>query len=222
MLMKLLLLEDDIVLSEIISEFLLSLSYDVTVCYDGFDAEEKIAEERFDLLLFDINVPNINGLELLKRLNDEDKKIPVIFITSIQSSNELKKAFEIGADDYIKKPFDLEELEARINNVRRIYNIEQGSGIEIAQGLVFYPDQMIIEKESKKIQMKKKESLILHYLIRNKNRIISKDELINNIYGYEEIPTDATIRTYIKNIRQMIGDGFITTIKGTGYRFDKV
>lgn len=220
--MKILLLEDDVVLSEIICEFLQGKKNEVVLSYDGFDAEEKIASVKFDLLLFDVNVPNIDGFELLKKLKNEHKKTPVIFITAIKDSVFLKKAFDVGVDDYIKKPFELEELEARINNICRIYDIEQDSVVFIAQDILFYPNQMMIKKSLQKIQLKKKESSILHYLLKNKNRIISKEELINNIYAYEEMPTDATIRTYIKNIRQIIGSKLITTIKGTGYRFDKI
>lgn len=220
--MKVLLLEDDVVLSEIICEFLHGKKYEVVLSYDGFDAEEKIASIKFDLLLFDVNVPNINGFELLKKLKNEHKKTPAIFITAIRDSVFLKKAFDVGVDDYIKKPFELEELEARINNICRIYDIEQDSVVFIAQDILFYPDQMMIKKSLQKIQLKKKESSILHYLLKNKNRIISKEELVSNIYAYEEMPTDATIRTYIKNIRRIIGAKFIATIKGSGYRFDKI
>ena len=118
--MKILLLEDDVILNEIIEEFLLSLNYEVISAFDGNKAEELIYEENFDLLLFDVNVPNITGFELLKNIRQNNINIPTIFITSRHTSEDVKIGFNSGCDDYIKKPFDLSELQLRIENIKKI------------------------------------------------------------------------------------------------------
>jgi DNA-binding response OmpR family regulator len=214
--MRILLLEDDAVLSEIVGEFLSDSGHEVRRVFNGDEAEELIADHPFDLLLLDINVPGKNGLRLFQGLS---RAIPTLFITAVQSAAELKKAFELGADDYIKKPFDLEELEARINHVKRIHGIEQG-GFAITPGLFFDPENLRLEYHGETFQLKRKEAEILLFFVKNRRRIISGEELIANIWAYDEPPTDATIRTYIKNLRHLIGKEAITTIKGSGYRFD--
>jgi DNA-binding response OmpR family regulator len=131
--MKVLLLEDDTLLNEIIEEFLLDLNYEVVTTYDGQDALEAIYENRFDLLLLDVNVPSINGLDLLKSLKENSIDIPTIYITSLHTSNDMKNGFEAGADDYIKKPFHLSELELRINNIKRLRQIESDGKTKLSE-----------------------------------------------------------------------------------------
>ena len=118
--MNILLLEDDTILSEIITEHLSEEGYIVVSVYDGEEAYDKIVSARYDLLLFDVNVPSINGFELLKLLKEQQINIPTIFITSLNSGNDLKKGFEIGCDDYLKKPFELVELDVRINHLLKV------------------------------------------------------------------------------------------------------
>lgn len=215
--MRILLLEDDAVLLEIMEEFLLDSGYDITVVSNGDEAEELIADRPFDLLLLDINVPGKNGMALF---GDISRKIPTIFITSVQSASEVKKAFELGADDYLKKPFDLEELEARIGHIKRIHGLGNGNSLAVGSSFRFDPASLKLASGEHSFQLKRKEADILTFFVKNSGRIISSDELINNIWAYDEVPTDATIRTYIKNLRQMLGKVAITTVKGVGYRFD--
>ena len=111
--MKILLLEDDIILSEIIEEFLISLNNEVICTYDGQTASELSYEQTFDLLLLDVEVPSINGFEFLKSLRKQDINTPAIFITSLNQIEDLEKGFEVGCDDYIKKPFELNELKTQ-------------------------------------------------------------------------------------------------------------
>ena len=112
--MKILLLEDDVILNEIIEEFLLSLNYEVITAFDGNKAEELIYEENFDLLLFDVNIPNITGFELLKNIRQNNINIPTIFITSRHTADDVKIGFNSGCDDYIKKPFELRNYNSEL------------------------------------------------------------------------------------------------------------
>ncbi|XPV68410.1 MAG: response regulator transcription factor [Halarcobacter sp.] len=218
--MKILLLEDDLILNEIIEEFLQSLDYDVSIAYDGNKACELVYEQHFDLLLLDVNVPNLNGFEFLKNLRKEHITTPAIFLTSLDSIEDLEEGFSSGCDDYLKKPFELKELELRINNIKRLLHLEDDELI-IDDNIKFNSKLNYIIYDSLKTKLPLKEAQILKYLLQNKNRCISQDELSSNIWSYESVPTSSTIRTYIKNIRRIIGDEYIETIKGVGYRFNK-
>jgi len=218
--MKILLLEDDLILNEIIEEFLQELGYDVTCAFDGMKASEIIYDEQFDLLILDVNVPNMTGFEFLKSLRDNNITTPAIFITSLDSVDDIEEGFKAGADDYLKKPFELKELELRINNIKRLLHLEEDE-LSIGNNISFNTKLNYINNDSIKTKLPLKEAQILKYLLNNTNRCVSQDELSSNIWSYEAAPTSSTIRTYIKNIRKIIGEEYIETIKGVGYRFNK-
>lgn len=218
--MKILLMEDDIILSEIISEYLESLDYKVITVYNGVEAEDLAYAKKFDLLLLDVNVPHVNGFIFLKNLRESGNKTPAIFITSLDSVEDLKLGFGSGCDDYIKKPFDLSELETRINNIKRLYKIECKDELKIDDTLYFDKQNLILIKDDTKISISKKEAEILEFFILNKNETISINTLANTLWSYEDSPSDATIRTYIKNLRKLIGSEYISNLRGVGYRFN--
>jgi len=217
--MKILLLEDDLILNEIIEEFLTNLGYEVTCAFDGHEAQIMVYETLFDLLILDVNVPNMTGFEFLKELRNNKIQTPAIFITSLNAMSDVQEGFDSGADDYIKKPFELKELELRINNVKKHFHIQQNE-INIEASLSFNPKEQTLLHHGIKTQLPTKEAKILHYFINNANSTISYEELISNIWNYEETPTASTIRTYIKNLRKLLGEHYIETIKGVGYRFN--
>ena len=216
--MKVLLLEDDTLLNEIIEEFLLDLNYEVVSTYDGQDALEAIYENRFDLLLLDVNVPSINGLDILKSLKENSIDIPTIYITSLHTSNDMKNGFEAGADDYIKKPFHLSELELRINNIKRLRQIENTGKIKLTDTIEYDFDNKTLFCNEINTRLSKMEAKVFEYLLKNKNKAVSIDEIANNNWVYDEVPTDTTIRTYIKNLRKVLGKVKILNIKAIGYK----
>ncbi len=218
--MKILLLEDDMILSEIIEEFLIELNYEVKVAYNAGEAEDLAYSSNFDLMLLDVNVPMGNGFDFLEALRKVGNKTPAIFITSLDDSTDMQTGFDKGCDDYIKKPFELKELELRINNIKRLYKIDDSQVLKINGDLSFDTSNYLLIKKDEKIQLPKKEALILLYFAKNKNKTISTEELGINVWDYENAPSDATIRTYIKNLRKAIGADILTNIKGVGYRFN--
>jgi len=215
--MKILLLEDDIVLQEIIEEYLRENNYEVEAFFDGEKALDAIGVGSYDILLLDVNVPNIDGFEILSYLRDIGNTTPVIYITSLSGVENLKKGFDLGADDYLKKPFDLEELNARIRHIAKLYSLEEEIEFD---GMKFIPKAHQIITEEGAIEIRQKEAQILAYFIHNKGKIISNDEIIENIWGNEQIPTHATIRTYIKNLRKLFDKDYFSNTKGEGYRFN--
>jgi len=215
--MKILLLEDDVILQEIIEEFLEEKGYQVESFFDGEKALDAIGVNRYDMLLLDVNVPSIDGFEILTYLREIGNTTPAIYITSLAGIDDLKKGFDLGADDYLKKPFELEELDARISHIVKLYRLQEEIEFD---GIKFIPKahQLIVGEET--IEMRQKEAQVLEYFVRNTGKIISCDEIIENVWDDEHVPTHATIRTYIKNLRKMFLKEYFDNIKGEGYRFN--
>jgi len=219
-LMKILLLEDDEILNEIISSFLLKKCYAVDSFFDGVEAQDILYTKSFDLLLLDVNVPNINGFNLLKDLREHNINTPTIFITSLNETEDLKEGFLSGCDDYIKKAFEFEELNIRIENIKRLYKIDSLHVESISPHITYDFHTACLHVNKKAHMLSKKEAQVLEYFLKNRGRTISIEELGHNIWSYDDRPTDSTIRTYIKNLRKLLEEDVITTLKGVGYHFN--
>jgi len=218
--MKVLLLEDDLALNDIVSEHLEDKGFDVTVAFSGDEALDYLIDEKYDFALLDINTPNMSGLEVLRTIREYKNNTPIIMITAYQDTKHLKEAFENGGDDYIKKPFDLEELDQRINKICRYFAIGQTQEIMIRKNICFVPSDKTLTIDNKLVKIAQKESDMLKYFCTHPNRIISSDEFLQNIWTYEEMPNDATIRVYIKTLRELIGKDVISTHRGIGYKLE--
>ena len=215
--MKILLLEDDTALANILVDFL-EENYEIYHTYSMKKALELSEEEKFDLYIFDINVPDGDGISLLRELRAFHDETPTIFITAFHDTKYLKSAFESGANDFIRKPFDLEELAQRIENIKRHYGLE--TLITLGDALLFDTQTHMIQNDAKDIRLTQKESACLHYLYKNRHRVISSEEMLQNFWNYDEMPGDDAIRTIVKNLRKHIGKEHITNIRGEGYRFE--
>jgi len=215
--MQILLLEDDTVLADILVDFL-SESDDVVHTYSMKKALALAEENSFDLYIFDINVPDGDGISLLKELRSFNDTTPTIFVTAFHDTQHLKDAFQSGGNDFIKKPFELEELTQRIENIKRQFGLERE--LIITDTFRFDTDAHLLNSDKKAISLSLKESECLHYLYKNRQRIISPDELLQNLWSYEEMPSEDTIRTLVKQLRKYIGKEHIINIRGEGYRFE--
>ncbi|MFT7860524.1 MAG: response regulator transcription factor [Sulfurimonas sp.] len=217
--MYILLMEDDPVLADIVVDFL-SESYHVDHAYNSDEVHSLLEQQNYDLFLFDINVTGQNGLDLLQDLRDFSNTTPTIFITAYKDTKHLTKAFEIGAHDYIKKPFELDELQARILNIKRIFNIDQNIPTELSKGVFFDPESKIVISDDQELSLGQKNTLLLNYFLKNQNRVISNEELIQNIWNFESLPSEATLRSHIRDIRNIIGKERIKTVRGEGYIYE--
>ena len=215
--MKILLLEDDTALASILVDFLED-EYEVVQTYSMKKALTLSEDGKFDLYIFDINVPDGDGISLLKELRSFADETPAIFITAFHDTKYLKSAFESGANDFIKKPFDLEELAQRIDNIKRHFGLD--SLIEITQEIVFDTKLHTIKTPNETFKMTHKESDFLHYLYKNRARVVSSDELLQNIWEFDEMPSDNAVRTVIKNLRKYLGKEHILNVRGEGYKFE--
>lgn len=216
--LKLLLLEDDAQLSEIIKEYLEEAGCEVHHASDGEEALDKIYEERFDIYLFDVKVPYMNGFDLLSKLRSEGNETPVIFLTSLNTMDDLSRAFEVGCDDYLKKPFELKELLLRIKTIsKRVFYHKADEKIGIGNGVTFDISSNKILKDGSSVPLSKKESLILKLLIKNRGKIVTPQMIFDNAWDYEDEPSEMSLRTYIKNIRKIVGKELIENARGQGY-----
>lgn len=215
--MKILFLEDDPVIADIVIDFL-EESWEVVHCFNAEDALVLAESGTFSLYLFDINLPGISGIELLRELRAFNDATPAIFITAYRETAYLTRGFEAGAHDFIRKPFDLDELQARIENIRRLFCIDEV--VTISPSLRFNPTTHEIIHDGTTTHISVKESRLLNYLIMHRNRIVSTDELLQNLWEYDEMPGGDTVRTYIKTLRRLLGKEHIVNIRGVGYRFE--
>ena len=217
---KILLLEDDITLNETITEYLEECGYEVTSCYDGDEADNLMYEKNFDLFLLDVNVPSINGFELLKTHREQNVKTPAIYITSLNSIDSLETGYKSGCDDYIRKPFALKELLFRIETiVKRGFFHEKSNKIKISDNIEYDTDTNSLSTDGEQIPLNNKESKLLKLFLQNKNEIIPHEKIYDNLWEYDEEISESSLRTYIKNLRKIIGKDKIVSVKKLGYRF---
>lgn len=213
---KILLLEDDLNLNETIKEYLEDEGFEVDAAYDSDEAFEKIYENSYDILLLDVMVPGENGFEILKKI---EKKIPTIFITSLNSVEDLEKGYESGCDDYIRKPFALKELKLRVETLLKREFETKDDLVKIDKDLYFDLKNLELYKNKNVVSLKPKEKKLLKLFLKNKNRSVSHEQIYNALWDYEETPSDTSLRTYIKNLRKILGKDKIVSIKKHGYRF---
>lgn len=212
-------MEDDPVLGDVVTTYLQDF-YDVTHVFDSADAEELIYDHKYDLFIFDLNVPGKNGIKLLEELRSFNIVVPTIIVTAYDDTKHIKSSFDAGAHDYMRKPFELEELRLRIEKSRVVFNIREKDSIMLNEELTYHPNKKIVTNGDEVWHLHPKESEILNYFTSHPNRLISSEELSQNIWDFDKLPSDATLRSYIRKLRAIIGNEKIVTIRGEGYRFE--
>jgi len=217
---KILLLEDDANLNETVSEFLEEEGYYVTSTYDGYEAQDALYESKFDLLLLDVNTPGIDGFTLLKEARENGVVAPSIFITSLDGVDDLEKGFQSGCDDYIRKPFVLKELSIRVETLlRRGFFHEAKEFIELGEGIEYNSKSNELLVNGVAETLGNKESALFKLFMKHPDEVLSHDRIYKELWDYDEDPSDTALRTYIKNIRKIIGKERIVSIKKQGYKF---
>jgi len=217
---KILLLEDDANLNETITDFLEDEGYDVTSTYDGYEAQDCLYESKFDLLLLDVNTPGIDGFTLLKEARANDVVAPSIFITSLDGVEDLERGFQSGCDDYIRKPFVLKELAIRVETLlRRGFFHEAKELIQLGENIEYNTKSNELLVNGVAETLGNKESALFKLFMKQPDEVLSHDRIYKELWDYDEDPSDTALRTYIKNIRKIIGKDRIVSIKKQGYKF---
>jgi len=216
--MKILLLEDDIALNKSICDALHYSGYSVDVFYDGNDVIDAI-DSMYDLYIMDINVPNISGLELLQLIQNQSKNAKIIIISSNIDIQTIKSAYNFGCIDYLKKPFALKELHLRIKAIlKREYGMSQ-SIIKISDSVSFNTNTQKIYLNDTPYEINQKESELLKLLIKHNNSCVVFDTIFETVWSFDETHSEQSLRTYIKNLRKILGKDKIISIKTKGYMF---
>lgn len=216
--MKILLVEDNELLAKGLIYSLEQKDYIVIHTVDISETLKIIEKERIDIAILDISLPDGNGFDLYKNYIKE-KEISTIFLTAKDEEDDIVKGLELGAEDYITKPFSIKELLARMNKI--ILRKNKNTIIKI-KDISFDIDKMVVYKENKPIELTSLELKILHLLFMNINKVVTRNEIIDKIWEWtgNDI-NDNTVTVYLKRIREKIKTDIIITIKGIGYRIDK-
>ena len=196
----------------------------VSEAIDGVDALEKVGKLNPDLIVLDVMMPNLSGYDVCKRLRKEGRETPIIMLTAKGEEIDRVLGLEIGADDYIQKPFSLRELIARIKAILRRSTVNQNKPSAYRIGLLdVHFDKYQAFAEGGEVKLSHKEFEILQYLLAHVNETIDRHDLLKNVWGYDEQPTTRTVDNFIVKLRQKIEDNpaspkHIITVHGVGYK----
>ncbi len=216
--MKILLLEDELMLNSSISEYLKSIGHMVESYTNGEETLNSI-DGSFDLLVLDINVPQKNGFEILEELNKKKVYIPTIFISALNDIEDITKAYDLGAREYLKKPFHLEELGIKINQILK-KDQNTTSHMRLSENYSYSKDKQTLYFNSEPQTLTKKQLEIIHILALNINMIVDFERFRIDIWGGENID-NPTIRAEISRLKKTLNEDFIKNIRGLGYKIDR-
>ena len=192
-------------LNEMICEYLNANHHETTSVKSYEKALNLAYENDFDLWIFDVKVIGGNGFELLEELRNANKLMPCIFTTSLNDIKDLNKGFLSGCDDYLKKPFELAELLLRVNNLIKWNYAHKTNQLEdLGDNLSFDIYKKTLYKNGKAVNLSNKESRLLALFLQNKNRVLTREEIYNSIWDYDEIPSELSLRVYIRNLRKYL------------------
>lgn len=218
--MRILLAEDDAQLGRGIQINLGEQRYTIDWVTDGMAAKQAILGESFDVIILDLGLPKLSGLELLRHIRKVGVTTPVLILTARDSLEDRIIGLDAGADDYLVKPFDFEEVLAR---VRALHRRHCGIVInEIIRGdLVLNPASHRVTKAGEKFDMPRREFVLLQKLLENQGRIVERDVLLQTLYGWEDEIDSNALEVHIHNIRKKFGTDLIRTVRGVGYMIEK-
>lgn len=217
--MKVLLIEDDEIIAKGLKYSFEQNGYDIICKTTKKDASWFLQTDTADFVILDINLPDGNGFELYKE-NVKDLNLPTIFLTARDDENDIVKGLELGADDYLTKPFSTKELMARIKKIMLREN--KNVCIDVAD-ISFNTDKLEVYKGKQRLELTSLEIKILQLLFNNLNKVVTRNEIIDRIWEWTgNDVNDNTVTVYLKRIREKIGTDIIITIKGVGYRIDKI
>ncbi len=217
--MKILLLEDEYSLRISIKEFLEELDFEVDCYSNGDEAYDAVYSIRYDVLLLDVNVPGMNGFELLKSIRGDGVKIPAIFMTSLTQMRDFEEGYKAGCCDYIRKPFDLMELQLRITQVCKSFYFKNTDLLELGEGLTYDTAKSQLSYQGDEIVLSKTEHDILEVLLRYQDQAVSISMFQDEIWG--EYVDPANIRVQINNLRKKLPLDIIKNRRGVGYIIER-
>lgn len=222
--MKILIVEDDSNLGTAIKKYLSQEGYLIEFAFDFIKASEKIADYDYDCVLVDITLPNGNGLELVKQLKQNNSKAGIIIISAKNSTDDKINGLDLGADDYLAKPFNLAELNSRIKALIRRRNFDGNKAIVVNE-ITIIPEERIVKVNNEQVSLTAKEYDLLLFFITNKNRVVSKNSIAEHLWGddSDQIDSHDFIYVHLRNLRKKLAEkgckDYVQMIYGIGYNF---
>jgi two-component system, OmpR family, response regulator len=219
--MRILIAEDDAIIADGLSRSLRQGGYAVDWAANGVDADSALATTAYDLLILDLGLPKLSGLEVLRRLRARNSQLPVLILTALDGTGDRVKGLDLGADDYMAKPFELAELEAR---VRALTRRSAGTTPTIQCGNLTY-DQVgrVAQIDGQPIELSAREVGLLEVFLTRMGRLVSKDQLVDQLCGWGEEVSHNAIEVYVHRLRKKLEAGGvrITTVRGLGYCLER-
>lgn len=221
---NILLVEDEKKLADTIQAGLIEHEFEVTIAYNGLDGKKLFLDNAYDLIILDINLPFVNGYELCKLIRENDERVPIILLTAMNFTDNKVEGFELGADDYITKPFEFRELVARIKALLRRSDLQIDAEEEKLLGIADLEmnlDNKEVRRGEKKISLTAKEFQLLEYLLRNKEKVVSRSDIAKNVWEIDFDTQTNVIDVYVNFLRKKLDKDFepklIHTQVGMGY-----
>ena len=219
--MKLLIVEDEKRLCDTVAKYFKGEGYTIDTCYDGLDAMDYIAGTEYDAIILDIMLPGQDGISVLRQIRNKKLKTPVLLLTAKTSIEDKVDGLDSGADDYLTKPFSLEELSARIRVLIRRHGVERMDNQLSVGPLTLDLDKKTAIRDGQEIALTAKEYSILEYLMHNKGIVLSRDKIQHHIWNYDYEGSSNIIDVYIRTLRNKVDAPFdkklIQTVRGMGY-----
>ncbi|MFC7679080.1 response regulator transcription factor [Paenibacillus sp. GCM10028914] len=217
---RVLIIEDEVAMIRLLELELAYEGYEVSIASDGIAGADKALNENFDLILLDLNLPGMNGIEVCKRIRMK-KQTPIIMLTARDTISDRVRGLDTGADDYVPKPFAIEELLARMRSLQRRLQVKETEEILQAKDLIMNITSHSVSRGGQEIELSQREFKLLHCLLSNKNKLMNREALLNLIWGYSYVGETNVVDVYIRYIRMKVDEGFndklIHTIRGSGY-----
>ncbi len=215
--MKILLLEDDVMLNRAITQYLQSTGHEVRTARDGNNCLRILDQESFELLIFDINVPDFSGFEILEILHGKNIIIPTIYISALVDIEDISRGFELGCYDYLKKPFHLKELSLRINKIMQSQILPNKNKI-LSKSYSFNPNNLTLLYNNETHSLPKRQIQIIQLLAKFKNSVVKYDTFREFVWNDEV--DNATIRAEVNRVKKALNEDFITNVRGVGYMIE--
>jgi two-component system response regulator QseB len=218
--MRALLVEDDQLLGDGLRTGLSQKGYTVDWLQDGQEAEHALLNEPFDIVVLDLALPRRSGMDIIKSMRGKGVNTPILVLTAKTEVEQRVSALDSGADDYLTKPFDLNELAARLRSLIRRTSGRAEPIINYGQ-LSLDPSSHMVYRKGKQINVSPKEFALLHKLLENSGRVLSRDQLAQTLYGWDNEIDSNAVEVHIHNLRKKLGIKIIRTIRGVGYMIDR-
>ncbi|MEF9935014.1 MAG: response regulator transcription factor [Clostridium sp.] len=216
---RILVIEDNLDIQELIKEFLLSENYLVDTANDGVEGIEKFNKGEYDLIILDIMMPNLDGYGVCKIIRSKSR-VPIIMLTALNEERDEVKGFELQVDDYITKPFSFNVLIKRVDAMMRRTYGDKNEGVIEFNNIKINRDSYDAYIDGEEVELTTKEFEILRILMENKGNVIKREVFLDKLWGYDFYGDTRVIDTHIKNIRKKLQTDYIKTVKGVGYKID--